>query len=387
MMSEQTEPVLHVINGEFYAGAERVQDLLALRLPSFGFRVDFACLKEGHFASCRQAVDARIHERPMRFQIDPRAVFSLVRLIKSEGYRLVHTHTVRTALIGGIAARLAGVPLVHHVHSPAASDTESPMRNARNALVEQTLCRRADRVVCVSSTLEGYVLERGVHPERILTVWNGVPECERLRADRRPGDPLVVGMIALFRPRKGLETLLEALAMVLQRGADVRLLAVGAFESDDYRAAVLQHAGRLGLTEKVTWQGFVGDVNAQIRRMHVLALPSLFGEGTPMVMLEAMAAGVPVLASRVEGIPGVMRDHVDGILVQPGSARDMARAIYRMATDQADVSALGDSAQRRQRERFSDLAMASRIADIYRELLAVRFPTLHDRERAEFHLD
>jgi phosphatidylinositol alpha-mannosyltransferase len=386
-MSEQTEAVLHVINGEFYAGAERVQDLLAQRLPSFGFRVDFVCLKAGSFVSRRQAVDARIHECPMRFRMDPRSVSALVRLIRSEGYRIVHTHTVRTALIGGLAARLAGVPLVHHVHSPAIADTESQWRNTRNALVEGMLCRQADRVVCVSSTLESYVLERGVHPERIVTVWNGVPESGCLRPERDARDPLVIGMMALFRPRKGIETLLEAMAMVLQRGVDVRLLAVGAFENEDYHAAVLQHADRLGLTDRVIWEGFVSDVHAQIGRMHALALPSLYGEGTPMVLLEAMAAGVPVIASRVEGIPGVMRDNVDGILVQPGSARDLARAICRIASEHALIPVLGDSAQRRQRERFSDMTMASAIADVYREVLALHSLDRRERERAEFTPD
>lgn len=386
-MSDLLEPVLHVVNGEHYAGAERVQDLLALRLPSFGYRVDFACLKDGEFATRRQAVDARLYDCPMRSRTDPRAVFSLVRLVRREGYRLIHTHTVRAALIGSIAARIAGVPLVHHVHSPAAADTESALRNFRNAFVERVLCRRADSVVCVSSTLEGYVLERGAHPERICTVWNGVPECERLRPERGAGDPLVIGMMALFRPRKGVETLLEALAMVCERGADVRLLAVGAFESDDYRAAVLQHVDRLGLADRIAWLGFVSDVRAQLRRMHALALPSLFGEGTPMVLLEAMAAGVPVLASRVEGVPGVMRDNVDGILVQPGSARDMARAILRVATEEADLAGLGDSAQQRQRERFSDVAMSSRIADVYRELLALHYLSSRERGRAQFHPD
>lgn len=386
-MTEETEAVLHVVNGEFYAGAERVQDLLALRLPAFGYRVDFACLKEGEFPLRRQTRDAPLHRFPMRFRLDPRAVTDLVRLAKAGGYRLIHTHTVRAAMIGGMAARIAGLPLVHHVHSPAAADTETAVRNARNAFVERLLCRRADGVVCVSSTLENYVLERGAAPERTWTVWNGVPERDRLRPERRAGEPLRVGMMALFRPRKGVETLLEALALVRERGQDVRLHAVGAFEEEDYRAAVLNCAGRLGLGDRVTWTGFVGDVDAELAGMHVLVLPSLFGEGTPMVLLEAMAAGLPVVASRVEGIPGVVRDNVDGILVQPGSARDLARALYRMASGEIDTAVLGDSAQRRQRERFSDISMAGLIADIYRDLLSFRHVAARSRDRAEFHLD
>ena len=117
--------VLHLINGEFYAGAERVQDLLAIQLKRCGFQVGFACLKEGIFAGNRMAKDAPLYSVPMKSRVDIALGYRLARLVRAEGYRLVHTHTARSALIGHLVSLIARVPMIHHVHSPAESDTET----------------------------------------------------------------------------------------------------------------------------------------------------------------------------------------------------------------------------------------------------------------------
>ncbi|HID78516.1 MAG TPA: glycosyltransferase family 1 protein, partial [Planctomycetaceae bacterium] len=129
--------VLHVINGEHYAGAERVQDLLAARLPQFGFRVTFACLKPGRFAQLRQCPTAPICPLPMHGRFDLHVAGRLAAQLRQGGYALVHTHTPRSALVGTLAARKARVPVVAHVHSPAWRDTTSGWRNHINALVER----------------------------------------------------------------------------------------------------------------------------------------------------------------------------------------------------------------------------------------------------------
>ncbi len=127
--------VLHLINGEFYAGAERVQDLLALHLPQFGYECGFACLKPVAFPEMRRAQTAPLHLLPMASRVDLSQVWRIARLLKRDGYRLLHTHTARTALMGRWAATLARVPMVHHVHSPTSRDTEHAFRNWANALV------------------------------------------------------------------------------------------------------------------------------------------------------------------------------------------------------------------------------------------------------------
>ena len=103
--------------------------------------------------------------------------------------------------------------------------------------------------------------------------------------------------------------------------------------------------------------------------MDLLVLPSLFGEGLPMVVLEAMAAGVPVIASRVEGIPEAIRDGQDGLICPPGDPRELAAAIGRFVAREVDWQQVRATAHRRQAERFSDRSMAQGVADVYRRVL------------------
>jgi phosphatidyl-myo-inositol alpha-mannosyltransferase len=361
--------VLHVINGEFYAGAERVQDLLALQLGRFGFDVEFACLKDGVFDEKRQCKDAMLHALPMKSKADVSMCYRLARIVRDDRIGLLHTHTPRSALLGTLVARATRVPMVHHVHSPAESDTESRLRNARNAVVENLSLRGARRLIAGSGSRQRHLRERGYAGARICEVPNGVPVTDRKRLPYAPGDELVLGTVALFRPRKGIEVLLEAMARLRAAGVRVRLHAVGPFETSAYGRSVTELTRALQLQEAVTWTGFRSDVAAEFQRMHVFVLPSLFGEGMPMVVLEAMAAGLPVVSTRVQGIPEVVRDGRDGLLAEPGDVEGLAGALRRLVRGEVDAGALGDSGWHRQREQFSDVSMAARVASVYREVL------------------
>jgi len=178
-----------------------------------------------------------------------------------------------------------------------------------------------------------------------------------------------LGTVALFRPRKGVEVLLEALAKLRSEGLPVRLRAVGGFETPEYERQVKRLAGELGLADAVDWVGFVEDVDGEWARIDLFVLPSLFGEGLPMVVLEAMAAGVPVVATRVEGVPEAIRDAEDGLLADPGDPGSLAQVIGRVVRGEVDWSALRESALVRHAEKFSDSAMAAGVAGVYRRVL------------------
>ncbi len=370
MTASGATKILHLINGEFYAGAERVQDLLALQLGSCGFAVSFACLKDGIFATRRRAQQAPLYPMPMRSRFDIALCLRLAKLARAQNFRLLHTHTPRSALIGRAVCTLAGLPMVHHVHSPAELDTEHGWRNVRNNLVEKFSLRGASRLIAVSASLEERLRERGFAKARICQIPNGVPTAERSRRPYQPGQELAIGMIALYRPRKGVEVLLEAMKRLRDAGVPTRLHAVGPFETPAYEQAVLELAGKLGLGQYITWVGFTPDVASEFRHMQLFALPSLYGEGMPMVVLEAMAAGLPIVSTRVEGIPQVVRDGVDGLLAEAGNAEELAHALQRFVRGEVNSEAMGDSAWHRQRENFSDLSMATGVAAVYRQVLA-----------------
>lgn len=122
----------------------------------------------------------------------------------------------------------------------------------------------------------------------------------------------------------------------------------------------------------IQWTGFQSDVNEQLRKMDLFVLPSLYGEGLPMVVLESMANAIPVIASRVEGIPEAVRDGVDGLIFEPGSAIDLAEKLVRLIGNTIRWEAMSECAVKRQRTELSDLSMARGVANIYDELL--KFP-------------
>jgi glycosyltransferase involved in cell wall biosynthesis len=365
----ETVRVLHLINGEHYAGAERVQDLLAQRLPEFGFCAGFACVKLGAFDAMRESRDSPLYDVPMWTKFDLRAALKAARIVRDGGYRVLHAHTVRTALVGSMAAAMAGVPMVYHAHSPTSHNTTHRWGDWINGVVERRSLRRAARVIAVSQAIADHIAAEGYAPDRIVVVPNGVPQVAALPSRPKPGGCWTLGVVALFRPRKGIEVLLEAMAILRRGGVPVHLRAVGTFESPAYQAEIAARTQELQLNEHVTWTGFTRDVTAELQKMDVLVLPSLFGEGLPMVVLEAMAAGTPVVATRVAGVPEAIRHGRDGVLVNPGDAEDLAQAIAGFVGGQYDWQRLRSSALERHAKRFSDRAMAARVAAVYRGLL------------------
>jgi glycosyltransferase involved in cell wall biosynthesis len=305
----------------------------------------------------------------MKLRFDLRAVIKVARILREGGYRIVHGHTARTAMVAGLASALTGVPMVHHAHSPSSHDTTHRWRDRINGFVERMSLRRATRVIAVSQAMADHVVHEGFDPERITVVPNGVPCGNSLPFRSKPLGAWTLGTVALFRPRKGLEILLEAMALLHRRGMPVQLRAVGTFESPKYEMEIAVRVRQLQLNGHVVWTDFTRNVPAELRKMDVFVLPSLFGEGLPMVVLEAMAAGTPIVATSVSGTPEAVRHTLDGLLVEAGNAEALAGAIAEIVEGRYDWAALRASAFERQVRLFSDAAMAAGVAAVYRELL------------------
>jgi glycosyltransferase involved in cell wall biosynthesis len=363
--------VLHIINGDHYAGAERVQDLLAMRLREFGFEVAFAVLKGDAFAAARADQQAAIYDARVRGRFDLRTVRKIADIVRRDGFSIVHAHTARSALLGRCAAAMAGVPMVYHVHSPTIRNTTRLAANLVNTLAERISLIGSPRLITVSNSLAAHMRHFAIPARRMTVVHNGVPGPVELAPRRAPAGEWTLGVVALFRPRKGVEVLLDAIGLLQSYGCRVRLRAVGRFETPQYEAEIMARVARLGIADAIDWVGFTRDIPAQLLQMDLFVLPSLFGEGLPMVVLEAMAHGVPMVATDVEGVPEAVRDGLDGLIAQPGDAADLARTIRRYLDNQVDWQAIRTSALARHQESFSDRAMAAKVAAVYREVLGL----------------
>jgi glycosyltransferase involved in cell wall biosynthesis len=375
--SETTPPVdlkvLHVVNGEHFSGAERVQSHLGRCLPKFGVAADFVCIKPGKFAKLLHENNGgwgQGFEAPMSSRFDFSPALRVRDLVRERGYDLLHAHTPRTAMITSAASTLTGVPWVYHVHSPASRDSDNRISNRVNAWVERrSLCGSA-HLIAVSESLRLDYIAKGTHEDNVTVIHNGVPAIRPLRDEiPTPGGRWTIGMVALMRPRKGLEVVLDAIAQLEKEGHDVVLRCIGSFETDEYAAEVETQIAELRLYDRVERVGFTNDVPAALARLDAMVLPSLFGEGLPMVVLEAMAAALPVIATRVEGTPEAITHGVEGLLAEPRDPASLADAIRALVTGKHDWVQVAEAACRRHQRCFSDLSMASGTADVYRRLL------------------
>jgi glycosyltransferase involved in cell wall biosynthesis len=362
--------VLHVINGEHYAGAERVQDLLAGGLPERGFSVGFACLKPNRFPEARRCRTTPLYRLPMASRFDLRVVGQLARIVRREGYQLLHAHTPRSALVARLAAQWSGVPMLYHVHSPTWHDSTRRWQDRCNGLLERFCIGGSVHLIAVSEYLARQMAARGFAGDRISVVHNGVPRMQAVPDRGPPATQWTLGAMALWRPRKGLEVLLETLALLLAERWPVRLRVVGSFEDAAYEAEMRRRAATRALDKHIEWIGFRADVLTELAAMDLFVLPSLFGEGLPMVLLEAMSAGVPVVAARVDGIDEALNDGQQGVLARPGDPQDLARAIRSILSGQHDWTQLRRQAIARQAREFSAESMAAGVAAVYHAVLA-----------------
>jgi glycosyltransferase involved in cell wall biosynthesis len=289
-------------------------------------------------------------------------------MVRAQHFDLIHTHTPRTALVGHLAAYLAEVPHVHHVHGHTASEVGRGWLKRVSAHVERMSLSRASAVIAVSPTAAQYIRTWGIPGDRVHLVPNGVPDRKNIRRPT-PSGTWTLGMIALLRPRKGLEVLLQSIAILRGQKIPVRLRVIGRFETPQYDKQMHRMACELGIADYVEWLGFQQDVNAELDKLDLAILPSVLPEGMPMVVLEAMAAGVPTIGSRVDGISDVIRDGLDGLLVNPEDPQDLARSIADVVTAKHDWQSLRQNCIANHAQKFSDAAMAAGVAKVYRQVL------------------
>ena len=360
--------VLHIINGEFYSGAERVQDLLAINLPDYGFEAYLTCVKPSKFrhnCSCPQEL---VYDFPMSGKIDFKATREIAKFADYIGAEIIHSHSPRTALVAALVSLHRPRPRIHHIHSPTIRDTENIARNISNTLSERLSTIGVKKYIAVSDSLSRWTSSVGIPRVKVKVIPNGVAKIhDELTWKQR--DPIVLGAVALFRPRKGIDILIKALFEVKKSIDNFQLHVVGGFETTEYEREIKQLASSLNLSNQIKWVGFTRDVHAQLNKMDVLVIPSVYGEGMPMVMLEAMAAGLPIIGTNVEGIPEVVRNGSEAFIVEPNNVKALADSIIQMATDHDLREEMAQASFSRHGKHYSDKAMAQKISEVYYNVL------------------
>jgi glycosyltransferase involved in cell wall biosynthesis len=283
---------------------------------------------------------------------------ALRRLVEDRRPALVHAHLYASAAAAAQATRDLGVPLLVTEH------TEAPWRDRRAQVVSRQVYRRADRLVAVSSAIRTVLVEAyGVPSERVDVVLPATtaPVAERPAARGPRG--VMVGVVGRLVPEKGVDVFLQAASLVLTVVPHARFLVVG----DGPMGEDLQRrAAALGIADSVTFTGFRADAPQLIAGLQLLAVPSR-SDGSPLVVCEAMAAGIPVVASRVGGLPDLVADGRTGLLVRPGEAEDLARAMVSLLLDPTAAEELGTRGRELAATRTHS-RLVGRMEIIYRSL-------------------
>jgi glycosyltransferase involved in cell wall biosynthesis len=309
------------------------------------------------------------------------AVLRLARLIRTLRPHILHTHTAKAGAIGRLAAVLAGPArppiVVHTFHGHVLRGYFGPLRAAGFRLLERWLARQATALVAVSPQVRDDLVSLGVAPvEQFAVVRLGIAledrvsaetaERERLRALLGIGpERFVVGWIGRMTGVKRTDDVLLALRGLRERGVDACLLMVGDGPDRDH---VERRAKELGVVRHCFFLGYQDDVAAFLSAFDAFVLPS-GNEGTPVSAIEALAAGRPVVATRVGGVPDVVREGVDGYLVEAGDVEALADALARLAADPKLREQMGAAGRERVLPRYAVERLIDDIDRLYRSLL------------------
>lgn len=366
-------PVAHVVQNLAIGGLERVVLNLAIHARRERFRPAIVCLGPGG-PLVEQARDAGVGVSVLgqRPGFRPGTVLGLARAFRAQRVGIVHCHNAAPLVYGALAARLSGAAVVYTAHGMRTSGARKPVQLARLGLV--------DEFVTVSDDARRIAIE-GAHadPARVRTIWNGVDTAvygrkegeARTRVRRSlglPEDAFVFTIVARLSAAKDHANLFRAFAAVSARDERAHLVVVG---DGELRESLLGLVRELSMESRILMTGARDDV-AELTGAFDCFVLSSYTEGLAMTLLEAMAAELPVVATRAGGNAEVVVDGETGIVVPARDTPRLTEAMHWMSTHPGEARAMGAKGRARAQERFSVEAMVAAYEDAYRRALARR---------------
>jgi glycosyltransferase involved in cell wall biosynthesis len=312
------------------------------------------------------------------------ATIKLARLIRRERPQILHTHTAKAGTVGRVAVLLAGSRrppiVVHTFHGHVLRGYFGPLRSLFFRLLERRLASITTALVAVSPQVRDDLVALGVAPrERFVVIRLGIELDERVAPEQNgrvesrrylgiPENRFAVGWIGRMTAVKRTDDVLVAFRRLRESGIDACLCMVG--DGPD-RGQLERRAHELGIVRDTLFLGYQEDVAPFYAAFDALVLPS-GNEGTPVSAIEALAAGRPVVATRVGGVPDVVRDGEDGFLVEAGATDDLAERLERLARDPALRERMGVQGRTRVLPRYAVERLVDDVDRLYRSLLTAK---------------
>jgi glycosyltransferase involved in cell wall biosynthesis len=386
MLTENgTKPVrlLHVVGESRYGGAARIILRLGEVVQAEGWQVDILTTDPVFQQAVKQhglgLVNMDVIRREIRPGWDAGGLLRLHRFLREEPYQIIHTHTSKAGFVGRLAARLAGVPVIVHTAHGFAFHEESPVsKRLFYSSLERLASRWCDRIVTVSEFHREWAIELGMcKPPKIHAIPNGIADVERTRAagleeirremGARDSDLVILSM-ARLAAEKGLEYLIEAATTLPRTEPRIHIVIAG---DGPARPRLEQVAADLGVTDRVKFLGFREDVGDLLAASDMVVLPSL-REGLSIALLEAMAAGKPIIATSIGSQREVASQAEMARLVPPADARALSEAIIQLAKDPAQMFRLSMNARSLYESRYTEHRMLEAYRQLYLDLLSAK---------------
>lgn len=377
--------LLFVINEAYFLLSHRLQ--IALAAQAAGFEVHFAAPSHHAWApadfdtSQLRRLGFKFHVIPMsRRGMNPAmelrtfvALFCLYLRLKPD---LVHHITIKPNIYGGIAARLAGVPAVVFAVTGlgeifSSSGVIAVGIRAFTSVAMAMAFRHPNARIIFQTPEDAEVLRRRrvVDPARIVIIRGAGVDLAHFTPTPEPeGTPLVVLPARLIWD-KGIAEFVEAARLVRKRGIPARFVLVGGTHATNPRSVPIETLRRWEADGALEWWGYRNDMAAVLASSHIVCLPSSYGEGVPKVLLEAAAAGRPIIASDVPGCRQVVTEGQNGLLVPMHDPKALADAVAKLAVAPELRRAMGASGRQRAEDAFDELAVARETMAVYSSLV------------------
>jgi glycosyltransferase involved in cell wall biosynthesis len=374
--------LLHLVSSSGYYGVEAVVVNLCMGLTALGTFSTVGVFDNSRCSNLEVAKVARqkglsVAILSCRGRADwttVRRIADLARLAEAD---FIHAHGYKAQVYGYLASKLHPIRLVatyHGYSSRFSGEGRATLADLRHQLydaMDLALLRRFDRIVAPSRMLERSLLSAGIAREKLTVIGNGIELEGFSRAapsadlSRLKSGGLAIGVVARLTEGKGHGDLFLAVKGIL---AEYPLTQVFVIGDGPLRLPLEALARELGIERSVIFTGKRSDMASVYAALDVVVLPSLF-EGMPMVILEALAARKPVIATRVGAVPGVIRELSTGLLIEPGDSRELQRAIKRLIVDDGLRSTLAENGYEQMRAQYSAAGMAGNYQRVYESAL------------------
>lgn len=385
MLSSESKParkykIVYVIDGLSMGGAERlmVPTLKYLNRENFDAYVCALQSKDGNpMADEIRALGIPVECLDIKHLRDLNALPRLIKYLKRIDANLVHTQLEFADILGNISAKYLRLPSVCTIHIMPARDVKAK-RKFHQRVEWLALRYFCDRVISVSEEARQYHLAiSGAAPAQVTTIYNGIDLSSFLNIDRDrerigvrtelgiPSHAHLLTTVAVLRPQKGIQFMIRALPPVLASNPNTYYLIVG---EGSHQTALQAEVNRTGVHDRVIFAGMRTDIARLLAASDIFVLPTMT-EALPTVLAEAMAAGLPIIASRVGGVPEMVIDGQNGCLVEPEDVAGLSDACIHLSNHSEERVAMGAEGTKIVAQAFNIERQVDRLEDLYMELL------------------